>query len=221
VSRSLNATVPRAVGAGALHPNPDQLTESPQPPSQGRIAHRGRRELAVTDLPAQIIDHRDIMGLAMGVDATDDNLGSPVMRDIAAPLSARTGWVSALRSGAPDKTVIVPLAQALSGHAARPHTQTTPPAPRSTNPGQDSNIASVDGGSHPERAVPPTSHLTVKRDGATFPPSKSHDHCSLSNHIPRQPVGQHPTDLIHCNDATQVDHGAPRSAAPRSCPMQP
>ena len=57
----------------------------------------------------------------------------------------------------------------LSSHAARPHTQTTPPAQRSTNPGQDSNIASVDGGSHPKRAVPPTSHLTV--DGKPHGPS--------------------------------------------------
>jgi hypothetical protein len=96
----------RAVGAGALHPDPGQLTEALQPPSQGRIARRGRRELVVTRLPAQMVDHRDMMGLAMGVNATDDNAGFTGHARHCCTSSARTGWVSALRSGATDKTVM-------------------------------------------------------------------------------------------------------------------
>jgi hypothetical protein len=49
----------------------------------------------------------------------------------------------------------------LSGHTAQPHTQTTPLAPRPTDPAQESNIASVDARSQPLREVSTTSHLTA------------------------------------------------------------
>ncbi|MCA1677031.1 MAG: hypothetical protein LC799_34250, partial [Actinobacteria bacterium] len=39
--------------------------------------------------------------------------------------------------------------------------QATPPASGPTDPGQDSNIASVDGGSHPSERRRPHPHLTV------------------------------------------------------------
>ena len=63
----------------------------------------------------------------------------------------------------------MPLAQApIRSRRPAAHAQATPPASGPTDPGQDSNIASVDGGSHPSERRRPHPHLTV--DGMPHEP---------------------------------------------------
>ncbi len=65
----------------------------------------------------------------------------------------------------------MPLAQApIRSRRPAAHAQATPPASGPTDPGQDSNIASVDGGSHPSERRRPHPHLTV--DGMAQPGNK-------------------------------------------------
>lgn len=100
------------------------------------------------------------MSLAIGIDATHDNSAFTGHAGHRCTLSARTGWVSALRSGATDKTVMdASCAGAIRSCHPAAHADATPAEVHQS--GQDSGIASVGGGSHPQRAVPPTFHLTV------------------------------------------------------------
>lgn len=65
----------------------------------------------------------------------------------------------------------MPLAQApIRSPRPAAHAQATPPASGPTDPGQDSNIASVDGGSHPSERRRPHPHLTV--DGMLHEPRR-------------------------------------------------
>ena len=60
------------VGAGALDADSIKLAVSAQPRHQGAVARRGCGELPIAELPPDIIDHRGMVGLAMGVHPADD-----------------------------------------------------------------------------------------------------------------------------------------------------
>ena len=46
-----------------------------EPIGQGTVARRGRGELPITELPADLVDHRGVVGLAVGVDPADHDAG--------------------------------------------------------------------------------------------------------------------------------------------------
>src|SRR6185437_7729326 len=61
-----------AVGAGALHAHGRQLAVRGEEGVQAPVAGRGGGELVVGQVPAEPVDHRGVMGAAVGVHAGDD-----------------------------------------------------------------------------------------------------------------------------------------------------
>ena len=78
-----------AVAAGAFHPDRPQLPVATQPAQQLPIAATGRRELAIAEQAAGVIDDRGVVGAAVGVDAADDNAGALGHPGMAFPLEDR------------------------------------------------------------------------------------------------------------------------------------
>ena len=66
------ARQPRPIGAGALHADPHQRPERPQPPRQLAIPDRVRPERRRGEHPARLVDRRSDMDLLVRVDAPVD-----------------------------------------------------------------------------------------------------------------------------------------------------
>jgi hypothetical protein len=64
-----------AAGTGALDADRGENAMFAEPISQGTVTHRGGGELPITELPADLIDHRSVMGLPVGVDPADHDAG--------------------------------------------------------------------------------------------------------------------------------------------------
>lgn len=65
---------PGAVGAGAFDPHRREASVADQERQRCPVSHRGGRELGVPEWTAALVDHRDVDGVGVGVDPTDDHL---------------------------------------------------------------------------------------------------------------------------------------------------
>ncbi len=97
---------PGAVGACAFHPDPADRAIAAQPGEQLSVAARDGWELPITELAAESVEYRRMVGLAVGVDTADDGARRGGHAGHRRTSSARTGWVGTLRSGGTDKTVM-------------------------------------------------------------------------------------------------------------------
>jgi hypothetical protein len=61
-----------AVGSGALHPDPIELTVPGQPRQQCPVAGGVGGELSVTELSTDMVEHRRVVGFAVSIDAARD-----------------------------------------------------------------------------------------------------------------------------------------------------
>ena len=162
---------PGAVGSGAFHPDPLELTVPAQPSQQLTVAGRIGRELPVTELASDLVKHRRMVALAVGVDAARDRAprrgGHAGHRRTS---SARTGWVGTLRSGEADKTVM--------GASRTGSYEVTPPGRSRANgttrqadrsrQGQQVRVSFTEG--QTQRAVPGTSSLSCGTTPVRHPP---------------------------------------------------